>query len=138
MPPWLVFTGFSVSLIYQFFVHTERVGRLWAPLEFVFNTPSHHRVHHGSDAEYLDRNYGGILILWDRMFGTFRAEAQRPRYGLTTPVNSHNPFWLQAHEYVAIWRDVRGASRWRDRLGYMFGPPGWAPERSAARVSEAG
>ena len=127
VPPWMVFTGFSVSLVYQFFVHTERVGRLPAPIEFVFNTPSHHRVHHGSDADYLDRNYGGILILWDRMFGTFRPETHRPTYGLTTPVTSHNPFWLQLHEYVAIWRDIRGATSWRERLGYVFGPPGWRP-----------
>lgn len=131
VPPWMVFTGFSISLVYQFFVHTERVGRLWAPIEYVFNTPSHHRVHHGSDPEYLDRNYGGILILWDRLFGTFRAETHRPRYGLTTPVDSYNPFWLQLHEYVAIWRDVRAARSWRDRLGYALGPPGWAPREGS-------
>lgn len=127
VPPWMVFTGFSVSLIYQFFVHTERVGRLWSPLEYIFNTPSHHRVHHGSDAEYLDRNYGGILIIWDRMFGTFRAEAHRPTYGLTTPVGTYNPLRLELYEYVAIWRDVRSSRRWRDRIGYTFGPPGWSP-----------
>lgn len=135
VPPWMVFTGFSVSLIYQFFVHTERVGRLWPPIEFLFNTPSHHRVHHGSDAEYLDRNYGGILIIWDRMFGTFRAEAHRPTYGLTTPVNSRNPFRLQLHEYAAIWRDLRTARGWRERLGYTFGPPGWKPDRSITSVA---
>jgi len=143
VPPWMVFTGFSISLVYQFFVHTERIGRLPGPVEFVFNTPSHHRVHHGSDAEYLDRNYGGILIIWDRLFGTFRPETHRPTYGLTTPVTSHNPFWLQAHEYVAIWRDLRGATNWRERLGYAFGPPGWRPApvpaptpRSSAGVPE--
>ena len=139
----MVFTGFSISLVYQFFVHTERIGRLPAPIEFVFNTPSHHRVHHGSDAEYLDRNYGGILIIWDRLFCTFRPETHRPTYGLTTPVTSHNPFWLQTHEYVAIWRDLRGATSWRERLGYAFGPPGWRPApvpaptpRSSAGVPE--
>lgn len=143
VPPWMVFTGFSISLVYQFFVHTERIGRLPGPVEFVFNTPSHHRVHHGSDAEYLDRNYGGILIIWDRLFGTFRPETHRPTYGLTTPVTSHNPFWLQTHEYVAIWRDLRGAASWGERLGYAFGPPGWRPApvpapipRSCAGVPE--
>ncbi|MCK0093652.1 sterol desaturase family protein [Rhodococcus sp. F64268] len=127
IPPWMVFVGFSVSLVYQFFVHTERVGTLPAPIEFVFNTPSHHRVHHGSDAEYLDRNYAGILIIWDRMFGTFKAEEQRPVYGLTTPVGTFEIWKLQTHEYRAIARDWRSATCWRHKLGYAFGPPGWAP-----------
>ncbi|MFD6860730.1 sterol desaturase family protein [Rhodococcus sp. NPDC060086] len=130
IPPWMVFVGFSVSLVYQFFVHTERVGALPAPIEFVFNTPSHHRVHHGSDAEYLDRNYAGILIIWDRMFGTFKAEEQRPVYGLTTPVGTFDIWDLQTHEYKAIARDWRSAASWRDKLGYAFGPPGWAPVKS--------
>ena len=137
VPPWMVFTGFSISLVYQFFVHTERVGRLWSPLEWIFNTPSHHRVHHGSDAEYLDRNYGGILIVWDRMFGTFRRETHRPTYGLTTQVDSYNPFWLQLHEYVAIWRDVRSARSWRERAGFALGPPGWRPAGMAAATPAA-
>ncbi|WP_197377492.1 sterol desaturase family protein [Mycolicibacterium baixiangningiae] len=127
VPPWMVFASFSISLIYQFWVHTERIGTLWRPIEFVFNTPSHHRVHHGRDAEYLDRNYGGILIIWDRLFGTFQPELFRPHYGLTTPVGTYNIWRLQTHEYAAIARDVRRATRWRDRLGYAFGPPGWKP-----------
>ncbi|MFC9518995.1 sterol desaturase family protein [Nocardiaceae bacterium NPDC056970] len=127
IPPWMIFVGFSVSLVYQFFVHTERVDKLPRPIEFVFNTPSHHRVHHGCDPEYLDRNYAGILIVWDRMFGTFRAEQQRPTYGLTKPVGTYDIWKLQTHEYAAIGRDVRAAQSWRDRLGYVFGPPGWAP-----------
>jgi sterol desaturase/sphingolipid hydroxylase (fatty acid hydroxylase superfamily) len=129
MPPALVYTGFSINLIYQFFVHTETVDKLPRPIEFLFNTPSHHRVHHGSDPEYLDRNYAGILIIWDRMFGTFAAERQRPRYGLTYPVNTYNVLRLQFGEYAAIARDVRRARGWRDRLGYLFGPPGWTPAR---------
>ncbi|NMM83753.1 C-5 sterol desaturase [Rhodococcus sp. SRB_17] len=128
MAPWMIFVGVSISLIYQFFVHTERVGKLWRPVEFIFNTPSHHRVHHGSDAEYLDRNYAGILIIWDRLFGTFEPETHRPTYGLTTPVGTYNIWKLQAHEYAAIARDWRSASTWRDKLGYTFGPPGWAPK----------
>lgn len=128
VPPWMVFVGFSVSLVYQFFVHTEHVGKLPRPIEFVFNTPSHHRVHHGSDAEYLDRNYAGILIIWDRMFGTFRSEKQRPTYGLTTPVGTYNIWDLQTREYRAIARDWRSAGTLRDRLGYAFGPPGWSPK----------
>ncbi|KXF56205.1 C-5 sterol desaturase [Rhodococcus sp. SC4] len=127
IPPWMVFIGFSVNLVYQFFVHTERIGTLPRPIEFVFNTPSHHRVHHGCDPEYLDRNYAGILIVWDRMFGTFQPETHRPTYGLTTPVGTYNIWKLQTREYAAIVRDWRRASSWRDKLGYVFGPPGWAP-----------
>jgi len=129
IPPWLIFTAFSINLIFQFFVHTERIGRLPRPIEFVFNTPSHHRVHHASDPEYLDKNYGGILILWDRLFGSYAQETFRPTYGLTTNIDSFNPFRLQYHEYAAIWRDVRGAGSWRDRLGFLVAPPGWHPER---------
>ena len=130
VPPWMVFASFSINLIYQFWVHTERIDKLWRPIEFIFNTPSHHRVHHGMDAEYLDKNYAGILIIWDRMFGTFQPEMFRPHYGLTKPVNTYNIWKLQTREYVAIARDVRRASAWRDRLGYIFGPPGWEPRQS--------
>jgi sterol desaturase/sphingolipid hydroxylase (fatty acid hydroxylase superfamily) len=127
VPPWMVFASWSVNLIYQFWVHTERIGKLWRPFEFVFNTPSHHRVHHGMDAEYLDKNYGGIFIIWDRMFRSFQPELSRPHYGLTKPVNTFNIWKLQTREYVAIARDVRSAARWHDKLAYIFGPPGWEP-----------
>ena len=127
VPPALVFFAFSVNLVYQFWVHTERVDKLWRPIELVLNTPSHHRVHHGVDPEYLDRNYGGILIIWDRLFGSFQPELQRPTYGLTKPVGTHRIVRLQTHEYAAIARDVRGTPSWRDKLGYVFGPPGWRP-----------
>ncbi|MDN4174389.1 sterol desaturase family protein [Nocardioides sp. SOB77] len=132
VPPALVFLGFSISLVYQFFVHTERIRTLPRPIELVFNTPSHHRVHHGSDPEYLDRNYGGILIVWDRLFGTFQPELHRPTYGLTKPVGTYNLLTLQTHEYAAIARDVRGAPTLRDKLGYVFGPPGWRPATARA------
>ncbi len=135
VPPWLIFTAFSINLIFQFFVHTERIGMLPAPIEFVFNTPSHHRVHHASDRDYLDRNYAGILIIWDRMFGTYAQETHRPTYGLTKNVDTYNPFRLQYCEYAAIARDVRRAHTWRERIGYVFAPPGWLP---AARRSVEG
>ncbi|UXA04586.1 sterol desaturase family protein [Mycobacterium sp. SMC-2] len=127
IPPWMVFFSFSISLIYQFWVHTERIGKLPRPFEFILNTPSHHRVHHGMDQIYLDKNYGGILIIWDRLFGSFQAELFRPHYGLTKQVDTFNIWKLQTREYVAIARDWRSATRLRDRLGYVFGPPGWAP-----------
>ncbi|MEO6792461.1 MAG: sterol desaturase family protein [Mycobacterium sp.] len=130
IPPWLVFASFSVNLVYQFWVHTERINKLPRAIEFIFNTPSHHRVHHGMDPEYLDKNYGGILIIWDRMFGSFAPERFRPHYGLTKQVDTFNIVTLQLHEYRAIIADVRGAARWRDRLGYLLGPPGWQPADS--------
>lgn len=129
--PWAIYIAFAVNLIYQFFTHTEAIGRLPRPVEFILNTPSHHRVHHASDPEYLDRNYGGILIIWDRMFGTFRQEERTPTYGLTKPVDTYNVFKLQYGEYGKIISDVRRARRWRDKLGFVFGPPGWLPAHEA-------
>ncbi|GAA3272114.1 sterol desaturase family protein [Dactylosporangium vinaceum] len=127
IPPWMVFLQQSISLAYQFFLHSERVDRLWAPIEWVFNTPSHHRVHHGANQEYLDRNYGGILIVWDRLFRTFEPERAPVRYGLTKNIGTYNPLRVATHEYTAIWRDFRAATSWRDRLRYVFGRPGWQP-----------
>lgn len=134
VPPWMIYFVFSFNLIWQFFLHTEKVEKLPRWYEFVFNTPSHHRVHHGSDPIYLDKNYGGILIVWDRMFGSFQEEQHRPTYGLTVPVETYNVFALQFGEYGRVWRDVRNAVRWRDRLGYLLGPPGWAPSAAAQPV----
>ena len=88
--PWMVLLAQAWSLIYQFGIHTERIGRLSRPIEAVFNTPSHHRVHHGSNEQYLDKNYGGILVIWDRLFGTWEPEGERVRYGLTTNIETHN------------------------------------------------
>ncbi len=125
--PWTIYVAFGVNLIYQFFTHTELIGKLWRPIELVMNTPSHHRVHHGSDPEYLDKNYAGILIIWDRMFGTFVEERQRPTYGLTKPVDTYNLLKLQYGDYAQIGRNVRAADGLRNKLGYVFGPPGWEP-----------
>ncbi|MFR9776559.1 sterol desaturase family protein [Micromonospora sp. MS34] len=129
IPPWMIFLQQSISLLYQFFLHTERINVLPRPVELIFNTPSHHRVHHGSNAEYLDRNYGGILIVWDRLFGTFEPERAAVRYGLTKNITTYNPLRVATHEFAAIWSDARAARTWRDRLGYVFGRPGWQPAR---------
>lgn len=125
--PWMILLQQSVSLLYQFFIHTERVDKLWRPIEYIFNTPSHHRVHHGSNDQYLDKNYGGILIIWDRMFGSFEPEGERVVYGLTTNIKTFNPVRVATHEFTAIWRDVRNARRWRDWAGYVFRGPGSRP-----------
>jgi sterol desaturase/sphingolipid hydroxylase (fatty acid hydroxylase superfamily) len=126
--PWMILLQQSVSLLYQFFIHTERVGKMWRPIEFIMNTPSHHRVHHGSNSQYLDTNYGGILIIWDRLFGSFRPECERVVYGLTKNIETFNPLRVATHEYTAIWRDVRAARTWRARWGHALRGPGWSPE----------
>jgi sterol desaturase/sphingolipid hydroxylase (fatty acid hydroxylase superfamily) len=131
--PWMIFTQQSVSLIYQFWIHTEKIRKLPRPIEFIFNTPSHHRVHHGSQHQYLDKNYAGILIIWDRMFGTFEPEDERVRYGLTKNLTTYNPAKVAFHEYRSIRDDVRGAGSWRERFGYVFGGPGWTPDHLADR-----
>ena len=125
-PPYMVLTAQAISLLYQFWLHTEAIDRL-GPLEWIFNTPSHHRVHHARNLKYLDKNYAGMLIIWDRMFGTFVEEKQRPTYGLTKPVGTYNLIKLQYGDYAQIVRNVRGAASLRDKLGYLFGPPGWEP-----------
>jgi sterol desaturase/sphingolipid hydroxylase (fatty acid hydroxylase superfamily) len=129
VPPWMIYFVFSLNLIWQFHLHTERIDRFPRWWELVFNTPSHHRVHHGSDPIYLDRNYGGIFILWDRLFGSFQVELHRPTYGLTVPVETYDVWQLQYGEYVRIWHDVQRTPRWRDKIGYVLAPPGWAPRR---------
>lgn len=131
-PVWAIYVQQSVSLLYQFFLHTERVDRLPGPVEAVLNTPSHHRVHHGRNAAYLDRNYAGILIVWDRVFGTFEAEVERPEYGITKNLTTYNPLRVAFHEWYALGHDVRHTSRWGDRAGYLLRGPGWAPAAIAA------
>ena len=130
--PWMILTQQAISLLYQFWLHTEAVDRLPAPIEFVFNTPSHHRVHHGSNVEYLDKNHAGILIIWDRMFGTFAPEITPVDYGLTKNIATFHPLRVAFHEWRSLVRDVRGARRVLDAFGYAFGPPGWAPDGLAS------
>ena len=113
--------------IYQFFQHTELIRNL-GPLELIFNTPSHHRVHHAVQHKYLDRNHAGILIIWDRIFGTFVKEDQQnlPIYGITQNIRSYNPAVIATHEYVSLWKDVKRAKKYSDKLKYLMYPPGWS------------
>ncbi len=127
--PFIVITLQSLSLIYQFWIHTEAVGKL-GPLEWVLNTPSHHRVHHSSELKYLDKNHAGVLIVWDRLFGTFQEEENRPIYGLTKNLSTHNPFRVAFHEWADIARDLRRAGSLWNAMGYLFGPPGWSHDGS--------
>jgi sterol desaturase/sphingolipid hydroxylase (fatty acid hydroxylase superfamily) len=125
-PPALVIFAKGVSLVYQFWIHTETIGRLPRWIEAVMNTPSHHRVHHATNPRYLDHNYAGIFILWDQLFGTFvDEEASDPcRYGIVRNIGSFNPLRIALHEWVAIGRDMRAATSWRERLVYLLGAPG--------------
>ena len=130
-PPLMVLMFSSISLVYQFWIHTELIGRM-GPFEWVMNTPSHHRVHHATNAKYLDANYAGVLIIWDRLFGTFVPEddKEKPHYGIVSQLGTFNPFRVAFHEWAGIWRDVTHAKSPRDVLGYIFGPPGWSPDGS--------
>lgn len=131
--PLAIFLMIAINLTYQIWLHTELVPKL-GPLEWVLNTPSHHRVHHAVNPRYLDTNYGGVLIVFDRLFGSFAGEsADDPcRYGLVKPERSHNPFMIVFREYAAIARDLYRARSLREVAGYLFGPPGWAPDGSGA------
>lgn len=128
-PRWVLF-ALSLNLAYQFFVHTQWVDKLPAPIELIFNTPSHHRAHHGRNPRYIDRNYGGTLIVFDRLFGTFVDETETPDYGLVRQVHSHNPIWLTIHEWVAMVRDMLRPGPLNQRLKHLWAPPEW--ERVAA------
>lgn len=126
--PLMIFTMIAINLIYQFWVHTELVNKLPRPIEFFFNTPSHHRVHHGSNVRYLDCNHGGVLIIWDRMFGTFSPEQdiEPVTYGLTRNIDTYNPATVAFGEYTNLFRDVKLATNWRDKWRYLSLAPGWS------------
>lgn len=116
--------------------HTRIVGKLWAPVEWLMNTPSHHRVHHGSNPEYIDKNYGNLFIIWDRMFGTFEPERAEVRYGLRTNLETNNPFLITVTDWVALGRKIREARGPIEALGYVFGPPDWQPTRLQGERSD--
>lgn len=120
--------GSALNTLYQFWIHTEAIGKLPRWIEFIFNTPSHHRVHHGRDPKYIDKNHAGALIIWDRMFGTFQEEEEKPTYGITKPINSWNPIWANVSHYADMTEDLKRIPKWSDRFKYLFKKPGWLPE----------
>lgn len=129
--PSVIENARALNLIYQFWIHTEAVRSIgW--LEKVLNTPSHHRVHHGSNSRYLDRNHGSILIVWDKLFGTFEEEDEPVVYGLTKNIDTYNPAVIATHEWRDIVRDVAGSQTWRDRWSFLLRGPGWAYDRHRA------
>lgn len=122
--PVVFFICHQVEVLYQFWLHTEYIGKLPKPIEYVFVTPSHHRVHHATNPKYLDKNYGSTFIIWDRLFGTFQEEDEKPIYGITNPVNSYNPVYLCFHEWMDIVKDVRQSKSLREALAVTFVRPG--------------
>ncbi len=125
--PLVIVTVAAFNTLYQFWIHTKAIGTL-GPLEAVFNTPSHHRVHHGSDPKYLDRNHAGTLIIWDRLFGTFQREEEEPTYGITTPLNGWDPVRANFHYWGDLFAMARATRRWLDKVLVFVKPPGWRPQ----------
>ncbi len=133
--PRMIMISAGLNLIYQYWIHTEAVDRMPRWFEAAFNTPSHHRVHHGSNAEYLDRNYAGILIVWDRLFRTFEPERAPVVYGLSKNIESFSVWTIAFHEYGSLWRDLLRARGLRDRLGILRHGPAWrAPSKESSAL----
>lgn len=117
----------AINTVYQFWIHTETIGKLgW--FEYIFNTPSHHRVHHGRDPKYIDKNHAGTFIIWDRVFGTFQEEEERPTYGITKPVNTWNPIKANLQHYIDMFGYLKKSRSLKDSLNILFNKPGWLPD----------
>ena len=121
--PFMFFICHQVAVLYQFWIHTEYIGKLPWIFEYILVTPSHHRVHHGRNPKYIDKNYGSTFIIWDRMFGTFQEEEEKVDYGITKPVNTNNPVKLVFHEAVDITKEVFNKDRKESIWKTLFGPP---------------
>lgn len=134
--PAMVILMKSASVIYQFWMHTETIKKLPAWFEAVFNTPSHHRVHHSSDLKYLDKNHAGTLIIWDKLFGTYQDEIQKPKYGLTENIRSFNPFIIEFHEWRHLLNDFKKTRSLKHRLWYFFNSPGWSHDGSTKTTKQ--
>jgi sterol desaturase/sphingolipid hydroxylase (fatty acid hydroxylase superfamily) len=124
--PMLLLIVSGIDILYQFWIHTQFVPKLGF-LEWFLNTPSHHRVHHGRNPQYIDKNYGGIFIIYDRLFGTFEEEKEEVVYGITTPLNSWNPSWANIHYYIDLWKQTKQMKTLKDKFLLWIKPPGWLP-----------
>lgn len=125
--PAVIVSVAAINTLYQFWIHTKAIGRM-GPFEWLFNTPSHHRVHHGSDPKYIDRNHAGTLIIWDKLFGTFQREEEEPIYGITVPLERWDPLTANFHYWGELFRLAKQCRNWRDKLRVFVKPPGWRPE----------
>jgi len=124
--PVMILAQMAISLIYQYWIHTELIKKMPHWFEEIFNTPSHHRVHHATNPQYLDRNHAGIFIFWDKWFGSFEPEVEKPKYGLVKNISSFNPLYVAFHEWIAMFKDVfTSKTSFINRLKYIIKPPGW-------------
>jgi alkylglycerol monooxygenase len=130
--PIMFLTVSAFNTLYQFWIHTRAIGNM-GPLEWVLNTPSHHRVHHGSNPKYIDKNHAGTLIIWDRLFGTFQKEEEEVVYGITTPLASWNPLWANFHYWVELYTTFKNTKGLKEKLSVFFNSPGWFPESMGGR-----
>tara|TARA_R110001599_G_C12238452_1_gene658634 strand:- start:60 stop:968 length:909 start_codon:yes stop_codon:yes gene_type:complete len=134
--PILVLAALELNLIYMFWVHTKKIDKLPAAFEWAFSTPSHHRVHHACNVQYLDKNYGGTFIFWDRLFGTFEREVEQPVFGIPEQISTFNPIKASLHGWIELFSDVRRANGWVNKLLFLVMPPGWAPDGNGATARQ--
>jgi sterol desaturase/sphingolipid hydroxylase (fatty acid hydroxylase superfamily) len=134
--PLMILTLQSISLLYQFWIHTEAINKMPRWFEAVMNTPSHHRVHHASDLKYLDKNHAGILIIWDKLFGSFQPEEERPTYGLTKNINTFNPIKIAFIEWINLGKDIRRGKSLANAVKYLLNPPGWSHDGQGKTTSQ--
>ena len=130
--PIMFLTVSAFNTLYQFWIHTRAIGDM-GPLEWVLNTPSHHRVHHGSNPKYIDKNHAGTLIIWDRLFGTFQKEEEEVVYGITSPLASWNPVWANFHYWIELFDTFKNSKGWKEKLSVFLRSPGWFPESMGGR-----
>lgn len=126
--PFIMVSIIALNTLYQFWIHTKAIKKFPAPIEYIFNTPSHHRVHHGTNPQYIDKNHAGSLIIWDRLFGTFEKEDEEVVYGITSPLNSFNPFWANFHYWKELVSNAKQTSSIKEKVSVFLKPPGWFPE----------
>jgi len=131
--PGMIATAMIINGVYQFFLHTQLVPSTLGWYGKIFNTPYVHQVHHSSNVEYLDKNHGGMMIIWDKLFGTFQDIIPEldPKYGIIKDPDTYNPILINTHEFSSIWKDVRNVNSWKDKLKYVFYPPGWSHDNSS-------
>lgn len=135
--PLVIASAGAVATIYGFWTHTEQIGKLWRPIEYVFTTPSHHRAHHGSNPEYIDKNYANFLIIWDRLFGTFEEEQAKVRYGLRTNIRTFNPLQVTFHEWISLFQDMGKAADPIEALQRWWRPPDWTPDKEIQSTKQS-
>jgi alkylglycerol monooxygenase len=131
--PEVFFPTLAISSLYQFWIHTEAIHKMPRWFEYIFNTPAHHRVHHAVNPEYIDRNHGATLIIWDRLFGTFAEETKHPSYGVTKPIETWNPLWTNLVYFKDLWELSKGMT-WRDKIQLLFRRPGWRPDYLGGQI----